>query len=218
MPRLVLFSVDDFGTAWLQYLTGRLLLVAIAGSQSRLRGFATSLMTDRQKQGSSLLPTMFISLGITVLTACAWPLIPGFAAWRLQHSGVPLAVSLERGFAYWGSALLVLDFFRRLCRRGGVAEGCLEWPAEVCRSLHNSLQTYIFVGLPLGFCVVVSDELGDGISAESLGRLAFLVRSLLLVILLRPLLDPRGAVLRDLLRSSPDSWIYRLRWVWYAVA
>jgi hypothetical protein len=72
--------------------------------------------------------------------------------------------------------LLVLDFFRRLCRRGGVAEGCLERPAEVCRSLHNSLQTYIFVGLPLGFCVVVSDELGDGISAESLGRLAFLVR------------------------------------------
>lgn len=217
-PRLVLFLMEDVGTAWLQYLTGLLLLVAIAGSQSRLRGYATSLMSDRQKQGSSLLPTMFMSLGITVLTACAWPLIPGFAAWRLQHSGVPLAVSLERGFTYWGSALLVLDFFRRLCRRGGVAEGCLDWPAEVCRSLHNSLQTYIFVGLPLGFCVVVSDELGDGISAESLGRLAFLVRSLLLVILLRPLLDPRGAVLRDLLRSSPDSWIYRLRWVWYSVA
>ena len=217
-PRLVLFLMEDVSTAWPQYLIGFLLLLGITGSQSRLRGFSTRLISDRQKQGSSLLPTMCMTLGITVLTACAWPLIPGFAAWRLLHSDAPLAASLERGFAYWGSALLVLDFFRRLCRRGGVAEACLEWPAEVCRSLHNSLQTYIIAGLPLGFCVVVSDELGDGISAESLGRLAFLVRSALLVYLLRKLLDPRGIVLRDLLRSSPDSWIYRLRWGWYSVA
>lgn len=109
-PRLVLFLMEDIGTAWPQYLLGVLLLLGITGSQSRLRALSTRLISERQKQGASLLPVMCITLGITVLTACAWPLIPGFAAWRLQHSDAPLAASLERGFAYWGSALLVLDF------------------------------------------------------------------------------------------------------------
>ncbi|MFM7924663.1 MAG: hypothetical protein ACKPJJ_30945, partial [Planctomycetaceae bacterium] len=51
-----------------------------------------------------------------------------------------------------------------------------------------------------------------------MGRLAYLIRCLLLLLLLRPLLDPNGSVLRDLLRASPDSWVFRLRWVWYSLA
>jgi len=217
-PRLVLFLMEDLSSNWLQYLAGLTLLFSIAGSQSRIRAFSGELVAERQKLGRALLPTMLATLGLTLVTAAAWPLVPGFAAWRLGQADAPLAAALQRGFLYWASALLVLDFFRRLCRRGGVAEDCLEWPSAVCQSLHSGLQTYILLGLPLGFCVVVADELGDGISAESLGRLAHLIRCLLLLLLLRPLLDPNGSVLRDLLRASPDSWVFRLRWVWYSLA
>ncbi|MFO0536625.1 MAG: mechanosensitive ion channel domain-containing protein [Planctomyces sp.] len=217
-PRLVLFLMEDLSSSWLQYLAGLVLFLAIAGSQSRIRAFSAGLAAERQKQGRALLPTMLATMGLTLLTSAAWPLVPGFAAYRLGQADAPLAGALQQGFLYWGSALLVLDFFRRLCRRNGVAEDCLEWPSAVCQSLHAGLQTYILLGLPLGFCVVVADELGDGISAESLGRLAFLIRCLLLLLLLRPLLDPNGSVLRDLLRASPDSWVFRLRWVWYSVA
>ena len=217
-PRMLLFLMDDLSAHWTGYLLAVLILVGLAGSQSRLRAFSAELTTERQKQGASAVITMLITMGVTLLTACTWPIVPGFAAWRLGQCDVALAVSLQHGFWYWGAALLVLDFFRRLCRRGGVAEVCLEWPAEVCRSLQSSLQTYILLGLPLGFVFVVADELGDGISAESVGRLAFLIRCALLLLLLRPLLDPSGQVLRDLLRSTPDSWVFRLRWVWYTLA
>ncbi len=217
-PRLFLFLVEDLSTEWPQYLLGLLLVFLIAGSQSRMRGLATSLIADRQRTGASLIPTMLITLALTMLTACAWPLIPGFAAWRLSYSNAPLATALQRGLTNWCVTLLVLDFFRRLCRRNGVAEACLEWPADVCRSLYRALQTYILLGIPLGFCVVVADAIGDGVSTDSLGRLGFLLRCLLLVVLLRSLLNPNGNALRDLLRANPESWIYRLRRVWYAAA
>ena len=80
------------------------------------------------------------------------------------------------------------------------------------------MQTYILLGLPLGFCSVVANEWGDGVSAESFGRIAFLLRCLLLLVLLRRLLHPEGIALRDTLRSNPDSWIFRLRWGWYGLA
>jgi potassium efflux system protein len=217
-PRMLLFLMDDLSDQWTVYLLAILILAGLAALQSHLRAFSAALIGERQRRGASALVTMLITMSVTLLTACMWPILPGFAAWRLEQCDAALAVSLQRGFWYWGSALLVLDFFRRLCRRGGVAEVCLEWPAEVCRSLQGGLQTYILLGLPLGFIVVVADELGDGVSAESLGRLAFLIRCALLLLLLRPLLDPSGQVLRDLLRSTPDSWVFRLRWVWYTLA
>ena len=115
-------------------------------------------------------------------------------------------------------ALWLVDFFRKLCRKRGVAESFLAWPQSIVRSLHAILLLYVAGGIPLSFIVGVASGLDDGTSADSIGRLAFVSLCLLLAVMLRRMVRPSGAVIGDLLRSNPNSMMYRLRWLWYPLA
>ena len=69
--------------------------------------------------------------------------------------------------------------------------------------------------MPLCFVVVAADKLDEGASADSVGRVAFCCFCVLMTMTLRNIVRPTGPVIGNFLRSSPNSVMYRTRWLWY---
>jgi len=217
-PTVWKFVVRDAQTYWPLYglfLTG---FLAIAVSNRRMRRAVANMGEDAQKQMGSGIPLMLMATGLTIVMAAAWPLALWFVGWRLSFADLNLASALSVAFMICAAALWLVDSFRKLCRRRGVAESFLDWPQPIVRSLHANLLLYVAGGIPLSFIVGVASTLDEGTSADSVGRLAFISFCLLLAVMLRRIVRPSGAVIGDLLRSNPNSMMYRLRWVWYPFA
>ena len=212
------FVINDARVYWPLY--GLLLcgFTAIAVFSRRMRRTVAALGADARKQLGSGIPLMLLATGLTIVMAAAWPLVLWFAGWRLSLADLNLASAFSVAFTFCAAALWLVDSFRKLCRKRGVAESFLDWPQPIVRSLHANLLLYVAGGIPLSFIVGAASSLDEGISADSIGRLAFVSLCLLMAIMLRRIVRPSGAVIGDLLRSSPNSMMYRLRWVWYPFA
>lgn len=190
----------------------------ILGLTRRARQFVTELGRRVEKQLDSGIPQTLLAAGLTVVMACAWPALLWFAGWRLSHSELSLALALSDALIFSAAAVWIVDSFRTLCGKNGVTVSFLEWPRTIVRSLHANLLLYLAGGIPLSFIVVTAGTLDEGINADTVGRLAFVIFCVLLSFILRRLVRPTGQVVGSLLRSSPNSLMYRLRWIWYPAA
>ncbi len=212
------FVVRDAQTYWPLYGLFLTAFLAIAGLSRRMRRAVANMGEDAQKQMGSGIPLMLMATGLTIVMAAAWPMALWFAGWRLSFADLTLASALSVAFMFCAAALWLVDSFRKLCRRRGLAESFLNWPQPIVRSLHANLLLYVAGGIPLSFIVGVASTLDEGTSADSVGRLAFVSFCLLMAVMLRRIVRPSGAVIGDLLRSNPNSMMYRLRWIWYPFA
>ncbi|MEJ7591789.1 MAG: mechanosensitive ion channel domain-containing protein [Planctomycetaceae bacterium] len=190
----------------------------IIGLSRRMRRFVAELGDTAQQQLDSGIPLTLLATILTVVMATAWPMLLWFVGSRLSYADMNLASALSLAFLFCAAALWLVDSFRKLCRKRGVAESFLAWPKSIVRSLHANLLLYVAGGIPLSFIVGTASRLDDGTSTDSVGRLAFVSFCLLLAVMLRRIVRPSGAIIGDLLRSSPNSMMYRLRWLWYPPA
>ena len=217
MP-LVEFMVHDARVYWPLY---GLFLVAFGlmiGFSRRMRRYVAALGDTAQKQLDSGIRLTLLATALTVVMATAWPMLLWFVGSRLSYADMNLASALSLAFLLCASALWLVDSFRKLCRKRGVAVSFLAWPQSIVRSLHANLLLYVAGGIPLIFIVGTASRLDDGTSTDSVGRLAFMSFCLLLAVMLRRIVRPSGAIIGDLLRSNPNSMMYRLRWLWYPLA
>ena len=212
------FIINDARTYWPLYGLCLIGFVAIVVFSRRMRRTVAALGADAQKQLGSGIPLMLLATGLTIIIAAAWPMLLWFVGWRLSLADLNLASALSVALMFCAAALWLVDSFRKLCRRRGVAESFLDWPQPIVRSLHTNLLLYVAGGIPLSFIVGAASRLDEGTSADSVGRLAFVSLCLLMAVMLRRIVRPSGAVIGDLLRSNSNSMMYRLRWVWYPFA
>jgi len=215
---VIKFMVVDVQTSWPLYGLFLIVFCLILGFSRRMRRRVADLGETAQKQLDSGIPLTLVATGLTIVMATAWPLLLWFVGWRLSFAEVNLASALSLAFLFCAVALWLVDSFRKLCRKRGVAESFLAWPQPIVKSLHTNLLLYVAGGIPLSFIVGAASRLDDGASADTIGRLAFVSFSLLLAVMLRRIVRPSGAVIGDLLRSNPGSLMYRLRWLWYPLA
>ena len=215
---LVRFAISDAQTYWPLYgllFIGFLLLLVL---NRRIRSKIADLGNTAGRQLDSGIPLTLAATGLTILMASSWPALLWFAGWRLSWSELNLASALSTAFTNCSVGLLLVDSFRKICRKNGVAESFLAWPQPIVRTLHASLLLYVVGCIPLIFIVITASNLGDGSNSDSLGRITFVSFCLVLAVMLRRIVRPTGAVIGDLLRSNPTSLMYRLRWLWYPLA
>lgn len=215
---LVEYMLADAQSDWPIYGLFLIAFCLIIGFGRRTRHLVANLGDTAQKQLDSGIPLTLLATGLTVVMAAAWPMFLWFVGWRLSYAHLNLASALSVAFLFCAAALWLVDSFRKLCRKRGVAECFLAWPQSIVRSLHTNLLLYVAGGIPLSFIVGAAGRLDDGTSADSVGRLAFVSFCLLLAVMLRRIVRPSGAIIGDLLRSNPNSMMYRLRWLWYPLA
>ncbi len=125
--------------------------------------------------------------------------------------GFPVAIawgSLAASVVWFG-----LSFSRAICREGGLAAAHLGWDARSCHVLARHLRWLIPIQVSAAFVDACTRATSDELYSFGLGRLAFLLATLALVVFLALVFRPRNGVLSPFL--SRDGWAWRLRRVLY---
>ncbi|MCA9037371.1 MAG: hypothetical protein KDA91_19680, partial [Planctomycetaceae bacterium] len=197
---LIMFIISDAQESWIEYALLLAVLGVLVGFRRRMKSTIATLGVTAQKQTGSGIPQTLLATLLTIIMASVWSVILWFIGWRLGKCDLDLASAMSDAFQFAARWLWNVNSFRGLCRQNGVAQSFLEWPESIVQSLKRNLLLYIAGALPLAFIVVASDKVDQGTASDSVGRLAFVLYSLLLATILRRLVNPNGSVIGDLLR------------------
>ncbi|KAA5539097.1 mechanosensitive ion channel [Roseiconus nitratireducens] len=162
-----------------------------------------------------------VALVATVLAAAVWPVLFWSAAYVLEAR--PSADSLIRGLGN-GLELVVpfivaIEWLKEMCRNDGLAESHFGWGEDVRKLLRRHLRWY----LPIGACCYVlmpTFRACADTAVATLGSRVFCVTLFLATALFHHRLFRQASpIYTQLVRSNPDSMIYRSRkWLWWILA
>ena len=130
----------------------------------------------------------------------------------------PLAMGLGTGLQAAALYLYPLAFFRHLLRPGGLALAHFKWAKESVRPIRSNLRWFTPLIVPLVLMVSAVDSYGGEAVNASVGRMLFTLQMITLSVLLHCVLRPGGPLHCRAGSGSEGGWVFRLRYIWYAVA
>ncbi len=128
------------------------------------------------------------------------------------------ADSIAAGLLRAAQAYFLLEFIRGLLLPGSLEMGNLGWSSEARLFVRRNLRWLTFVILITHFLQTTIDAQNNDLWKDSLGRIAFMVRTVTMAIFFAIVLSPRGVIIRPYLGLGMKSWLGRLRYLWYSVA
>lgn len=160
------------------------------------------------------------ALAIAATRALPLPLLFAAVSWFLREATPPTTHSLEvaGGFKALAPYVFNLLFLRVLCAKDGVLRVHFGWQQDGLATIRRQLDRLLTIAAPLVFASVVFYASEFASVRATVGRLAFIALMVVLAITLRPLAQPESSVATPYYRRWPDSWVSKLRWVWYALA
>jgi potassium efflux system protein len=169
--------------------------------------------------------TDHIGLTIAALGAAAVRAVP--TSFLLAALGWLLSLAPDPG-AFTGilsASLLTLSpflynllVFRVLVAEGGVLQLHFGWQQSNLDTVRKQLDRLVAIGAPIVFGLAIFYASDLAFDRATMGRFFFLALLILLIVTFRPLAHPKTGVTASYYQGNPDSWITRLRWLWYALA
>jgi potassium efflux system protein len=157
------------------------------------------------------------ALGLTAYLTSAFPFLMAFVGYQLasSHEADDFSHAVGGGLLLAGRTLAVTAFLHHLCRRDGLLEAHFAWPEEARRSLRHNVLWVTQLLVPLSFIIGMTTTEGNLLYYNSLGRFASIAGLLVLAVFFVRLLRPSGAIGSFLRVHHSQSWMFRLRGLWY---
>ncbi len=196
-----------------------LLVLAVLASQPALRRQFRSLSARLGRLSSDSISVTLGSLAIAACQALPVPLLMALSGWLLQRTPVPteFTESASRALLSTAPFLYNISLFRILAASNGVLQAHFGWLPGNLAVIRRQLDRLLVIGGPLVFIAVMALTSGDQTHNSSLGRLAFVALMLLFCAVSWPLGHPRQSIGSNYYRRYPDSWLSRLRWLWFSL-
>ena len=162
----------------------------------------------------------FSALGITILLASPIALILAFLGWQMME--ISTASDFVKGTGYGllcvAATLFGFRFLQNLCWKNGLAEAHFQFKRTTTRYLRTHLRWFMPPALATTFVVALLEWQPNNDFQDSLGRLAFVIGMIAFTIFVHCLVRPKNGVLTARINAHPNSWLSRLRNVWYSLA
>jgi potassium efflux system protein len=160
------------------------------------------------------------ALALTVLVALPMPLIAWVVGWRLGVSPgtATFPGAVGAGLRTVAMGLATFGLLRHTCDEKGLAESHFRWSAEGLALARKSLTWLMVTGVPLVLIVATTEWQGNEAHKGSLGRVCFLLGTMIAVALAHRLLRPRSLLWETRTGQAQLGWFLRLRHVWYILA
>lgn len=157
------------------------------------------------------------AFGYSLLLIAPRPLSFYFIGWLLQQgSGLSeFSHGVGGGLVAASVPLLFLQFFYVLTYPRGIAALHLRWQESSIKLLHVLVGWLRFVAVPAVFLIVMTGMQSVTAHSDSLGRLALIAVLLALAWTLSKLLKFKGGIVERYFCDYPESWLTRLRYLWY---
>jgi len=210
----------SFRRSFIFWIFGLLIAGTIIGSRRWVKQDLSRVARQIPSVKTDAFVLTLRALGLTGLLALGWPILMGLTAWLLLK--LPLASDFTRAVSYGllsaAQILTATAFIRQLCRKDGVAAVHFKWGQSSRRNLRRNLLWLMLIAAPLYFIVTTAQIHSDATYSDSLGRLALIVAMMALSIFVARLLHFSGEIASKLIRHHPQSWLTRLRYIWYPLA
>ena len=199
--------------------TAFLVALVLVLSYRRLRKRLASL-ADGVGKFSDRFSLTLRALLCTVGISATFPFVLGFLGWLLRTATVsdPFARSVGHALLSVSMALSCLLAYYVFCAPKGVAAVHFRWSAEARKPYRAHLKWFFPLAVLLHFTVCLTEAYEDRTHTMSLGRAAFVSGMVLVAIFASRVLSPSRGVLRHAIGRKRNSWLSRLRFLWYGVA
>ena len=197
-------------------LFGLFLIVSRRWAKRKLKDIAKCV--EQQVEDSFLLTIK--ALGLTVLLALVWPFLLAFPAIQLTslRQADPFSTGIAGGLIYVTRPLIFMMLFYHICRPQGLASTHFQWRKSVRRTLKRNLGWLIPIVALTSFFLGAMVTVPQFEYSDALAKLALIIQALALSIFITRILRFRGGITSVLIGKHPDSWLCRLRYVWYPLA
>jgi len=192
------------------------LLLGMRGWMRRkLADFAKGVGKVRQDHFSHTL----MALVITLLLPLPWALLLCYSGWLLQM-GDATGFSRAVGFGLSAGAemFFILGFFRALYVKDGLAESHFRWQTQPRMVLSKNLSWLMPVFVLLTALVAMTEAAPSILYRDNLGRLTFIIGSLLILLFAWRVLRPDAGVLGRRSSEGPGGWRWHIRYLWYPLS
>lgn len=157
------------------------------------------------------------SFAYILILSSPFPLFINYLGWLLVSdlNAHNFCRAVGEGFRSASIALLFLQFVYHIFAREGIARTHFLWE-ETSVELMRSLIAWIrFIAVPAIFIIYMTGTFQSGEHSDSLGRFALIITMIMMSYLLSRVLWPKNRQIKDYIKSNPDTWVSRMRYVWY---
>ncbi len=192
-----------------------LLLVAMLAVQRPARNRLREFGAEAKKRSCTQMRPTIHAFWLTALVSMPWPTLLAFVGWTLDNSESEFVRSLSISLRFAAMCLLLLEFSRNLCRRGGLAEAHFDWPEAYLSYLRRRLRWFTVMGLPLLVWLVgLEVQTFEQWFSATWGRVCFIALMLLLSIKFERLLLAKKSPYRQLMLVKGRGWLAPLQKTW----
>ncbi len=197
-------------------LIGLFLIVSRRWARRKLKDIAECV--EQQVEDSFLLTIK--ALGLTVVLAAVWPFLLAFPAIQLTglRQADPFSTGIAGGLVYATRPLIFMVLFYNICRQHGLAQTHFQWPESARRTLKHNLGWLIPITTVSSFFLGAMQTVPQFEFSDTLAKLALMIQVLALSTFAVRILRFRGGITSVLIEKHPQSWLCRLRYVWYPLA
>ena len=192
------------------------LIVSRRWAKRKLADIAESV--GQQVEDSFLLTIK--AMGLTVLLTAAWPFLLAFPAVQLSSLRQldPFSNGIAGGLIPAARLLILVGLFYNICRQNGLAQAHFQWPESARRTLKRNLVWLIPIVAMTAFFLGAMGTVAHFEYSDALAKLALMIQALALSIFTVSALRFRGGITSILIEKHPQSWLCRLRYLWYPLA
>jgi potassium efflux system protein len=159
------------------------------------------------------------ALAYTLILALPIPLVSYYLGWLLSSNihVVDFTRAIGKGLQSASVPLLFLQFFYRLFANEGIARKHFQWQKYNTSLLRKQIAWLRFVAVPSVFIIASTSVSKVSMHSDNLGRLALIISMIALAVFGGRLLNPASGLLHGYIKTHPEGWISKLRYIWYTV-
>jgi len=197
-------------------LIGLFLIVSRRWARRKLKDVAECV--EQQVEDSFLLTIK--ALALTVMLAAVWPFLLAFPAVQLTslRQPDPFSTGIAGGLIPTARLLIFVGLLYTICRQNGLAQAHFQWPESARRTLKRNLGWLIPIVALTSFFLGAMGTVAHFEYSDALAKLALMIQALALSIFTARTLRFRGGITSILIEKHPQSWLCRLRYLWYPLA
>lgn len=157
------------------------------------------------------------NLALTLILVAPFALLLYYLGWflstNLQLSSFSKAVGT--GLRDAAVPLFFLQFFYHLFTPDGVARKHFHWRKSTINLIREQIYWFTFLMVPSVFLVHMTNAYENVAHTDSIGRLALIISLLCMSLIFANLLHPKNEILPKRIRENTNSWLNKLRFIWY---
>ena len=157
------------------------------------------------------------ALAYTLILVLPIPLFSYYLGWLLSSNihFADFTRAIGTGLQSASKPLLFLQFFYRLFAEEGIARKHFQWQKNNVSLLRKQIAWLRFVAVLTAFIITSTSASKTSMHGDNLGRLALIISMIAMAVFLGRLLNPNSGLIQGTIKTHPDGWITKLRYIWY---